>query len=71
MPMVTCRGCGGTTNTATSVVDNRLEWGEAADRCFARWTGKTYEPGCAYETCSPEDREFADVIIQRDKRPQP
>ena len=46
MPTVRCK-CGGTTNTAVSVVDDFMDWGEKADRCYAKYENGKWVKGCA------------------------
>lgn len=52
MPEITCKGCGGQTNTA--VCDHRYVDGKpVAKRCYAKWDGTQWVKGCGYNKSHP------------------
>jgi hypothetical protein len=59
----TCQGCGGETNTA--VCDYLLYEDQQPRRCYAKWEGGRWLPGCGLAALSPDSptRKFVERII--------
>lgn len=61
MPIVVCENCNRRTNSTMIVPP----WGGEGSFCTATSTPEGFKPGCGYEEAEPDDRAFADQIIQR------
>lgn len=61
MPIVVCEGCGRKTNSTMIVPP----WDGVGSFCTATSTPDGFKQGCGYEQASPNDRAFADQLIER------
>ena len=66
MPVITCKTCGKTTNTACSNAwSKECEFGKFATECYASWNEQEqkWEKGCAYDKADPITKTSVDRLI--------
>jgi hypothetical protein len=64
MPVITCNGCGGITNTAVSEWDYR-NLDKGATRCYGKWVDGKWTKGCAYGAANTLHKTIVDGFIKK------
>ena len=64
MPIVTCRGCGHTTNTALSDWVNSKDG--KADSCYARLVENKWEEWCGYSNGDNFIKQYVKGLVRKD-----
>lgn len=64
MPIIICRNCGHTTNTALSDWVNSSD--DKADACYARLVGNKWEEGCGYNNGDNFIKKYVKDLTRKD-----